>query len=132
MAFVLAHEVAHHVLGHTATDSASLVESRQREMAADDWALDQCVKARILPTAGAIPLLFDYYVTAQPIAMQQRQTHPANVVRLEHVFARALDDLEGFRPEIAAKGISFEKYRTNLQRQLNQYKQAIRSDYPGK
>jgi hypothetical protein len=51
-AWVVLHEVAHHVLGHTARAPANLAESRADELAADRWALET-MKRLGLPLWGA-------------------------------------------------------------------------------
>lgn len=56
LAWVFAHEIAHHRLGHTKTPRKSLPDSRERELAADWHSFE------LLNRAGySVPLLFSYF-----------------------------------------------------------------------
>jgi hypothetical protein len=72
IAFVLAHEIGHHMLGHLDASPASPAESRAREAEADRYAVDLTVRAR-MPPFGVIPALAIFEVAeeeyADPFAM---------------------------------------------------------------
>jgi hypothetical protein len=59
-AFLLAHEVAHHIHGDVDKPSKNDAEQRTRESAADDWAIDLLIHKNISPVCGIVPLLFFY------------------------------------------------------------------------
>ncbi len=49
------------MLGHTASNPATLADSRARELAADKWAVEHLLKADILPIAGTYALILYYF-----------------------------------------------------------------------
>jgi hypothetical protein len=122
IAFVLAHEVGHHVLGHYEHPAEGDMErSRQMESEADAWALKRCVKAHVSPLGGMLPIIFDYYTTAYPVKSERKNDHPADVRRLRAMYTAMLDSLPGFRAEIEAQGVSYSAFRAAAKRQLDEY-----------
>lgn len=122
VAFVLAHEVGHHVLGHyehPAGDDGD--KGRQMESNADEWALKRCVKAHFSPLGGMLPIIFEYYTTVHPIESEVKNDHPADVRRLRAMYVAMLDALPEFRSEIEAQGVSYSAFRAAAKRQLDEY-----------
>ena len=60
IAFVLAHEVGHHVSGHYDNPPKDPESQRAAERQADNWAIQQMVKAHMSPLGGLVPLMFDF------------------------------------------------------------------------
>src|SRR5262249_29382748 len=52
LAFVLAHEVAHHVLGHTCYPPVNAVKKRRSEQEGDSWATQVLLKNNFSPVGG--------------------------------------------------------------------------------
>jgi hypothetical protein len=121
MAFVLAHEVAHHVLGHYdksfPNDQAGL---RQLELQADAWALQRCVQAHFSPLGGLIPLMFDYVTTPLQLQGSRERNHPADVARMRAMFAAMRNALPSFRSDIEKSGGSYNDFRTFIDKTLTQ------------
>jgi hypothetical protein len=137
MAFVVAHEVGHHVLGHydkpRPTDADKL---RQMETDADEWAIHRLEHAtpHFTPLSGVLPLIFDYYITASPIEKESNSTHPADLRRISRMFEAMKAALPDYRDEINLEGKKlgftyrdFEKYIAN---QLDDYEEQIEHDAP--
>jgi hypothetical protein len=123
-AFLLAHEVAHHVLGHTDHPSQSKQEQRARERAADDWAIDLVLKHGINPVAGIVPLLFFYYTTQHPISSETDRDHPADARRLLDMYQGLQSRLPQFRQYIVASGQNYD----NIQKQIQISIQAVQDE----
>lgn len=133
MAFVMAHEVGHHVLGHydrpLPDDPDTL---RQMELDADAWALRTCMQARphLSPLGGVLPLLFDYYTTPSPIKHETHSDHPANLRRIESMFKAMNDALPQYRQDIEQQGASYEDFKKFVEDSLESYEQQLRDDAP--
>jgi hypothetical protein len=133
MAFVVAHEVGHHVLGHydrpLPKDPDKL---RQMELEADAWALKTCVQAKphISPLGGVLPLFFDYYTTPSPIEHETHADHPANLRRIESMFEAMDNALPQFRRDIERQGASYADFRQFIKDSLESYKQQLKNDAP--
>ena len=125
MAFVLAHEVAHHVLGHYDRPIPDDNQSRQAlERAADDWAIKRMAYAHFSPLGGLPPILFDFYFS--PLAGPS-QSHPAPIERVHALFIAMRDALPDFRSEIESKGASFSAFRAAIDRQLTDIERQLRA-----
>jgi hypothetical protein len=106
IAFVVAHEVGHHVLGHIDKPVTDLEKRRQRELDADSWAIE-CLKhatPHFSPISGYIPLIFDYYITPTPIAHEANSDHPADLRRIHAMFEAMEDALPSYRADLAGCG----------------------------
>lgn len=137
MAFVVAHEVGHHVLGHYdkawPTDNEKL---REMERDADEWAINRLEHAtpHFSPLSGVLPLIFDYYVTANPIAKESNSNHPADLRRIENLFEAMKATLPDYRSDIelegAKLGFTYQEFKTYISEELDKYEEEIRSDAP--
>ncbi|PYX10893.1 MAG: hypothetical protein DMG88_00830 [Acidobacteria bacterium] len=131
MAFLLAHEVGHHVLGHydrpTTKDPVAL---RQMELDADSWALKRCVNAKphFSPLGGMLPLLFAYYTTPHPIAREKSADHPAAVRRIRAMFEAMQAALPDFREDIIKQGGSYDQFGEFINRTIATYSREIDED----
>jgi len=133
MAFVMAHEVGHHVLGHYDKPlPKDLDKLRQMEVDADAWALRACLQARphFSPLGGVLPLLFDYYTTPTPIEHETHSDHPANLRRIESMFEAMKNALPQFRQEIERQGASYADFRQFIEDSLESYKHQLQNDAP--
>ncbi len=133
MGFVMAHEVAHHVLGdYDKPLPQNPEELRRMEERADAWALKTCVNAKphFSPMGGVLPLLFDYYTTPSPIQRETHSDHPANLRRIELMFEAMDDALPHFRDDIEQQGTSYEEFRQYIEDSLKSYKEQIQNDAP--
>lgn len=137
LAFILAHEVGHHVLGHTdkpwPTDNAKL---REMEIAADAWALKclQSAKPHFSPLSGLLPLIFGYYVSPSPISAEQQANHPADLRRIEIMFQAMKDSLPAYREDIEKAsqpfGVSYDDFKNWVDQSLSDYETQIETDSP--
>jgi hypothetical protein len=127
IAFILAHEVGHHILGHYDRPPASPERSREMETEADAWALKQCANGHFSPLGGMLPVIFEYYTTANPIQSEQQNHHPADMRRLRATFAAMLDSLPAFKTEIESHGVSYSDFRRSIKKQLDEYDWQITS-----
>jgi hypothetical protein len=131
IAFVLAHEVGHHVLHHydhpMPKDPAAL---RQLEEDADSWALQQCVKGHVSPLGGMLPLLLDYYLSTSPITTEGRSDHPADVKRIKAMFEGMQNALPQYRADIEKQGQSYSDFSRYIKQQLHDFEDQIRNDSP--
>jgi hypothetical protein len=125
MAFVLAHEVGHHVLGHYDRPIPDDNQSRQAlERAADDWAIKRMAYTHFSPLGGLPPILFDFYFS--PLAGPS-QSHPAPIERVHALFIAMRNALPEFRSEIESKGVSFSAFSAAIDRQLADAERQLRS-----
>jgi hypothetical protein len=131
MAFVLAHEVAHHVLHHYDKPlPKELVRLRELEEEADAWALNQCVKGHFSPIGGMLPLLLNYYLTANPVMSERGSNHPADARRIKSMFEKMEASLPQYRDDIQKQGQSYEEFRRFVRRQISDYENQISTDSP--
>jgi hypothetical protein len=85
--YVLAHELGHHVLGHTATPPANYPESRQREAKADAFAFRVMAKAGVNPLLSLPVMLL--WCDLEGFSIEGEGTHPAGVRRMRVMVAAA-------------------------------------------
>jgi len=101
VAFVLAHELGHHILGHTAVPTTDVEIRRQREVAADKFASDTMLASDVGPLIGGFALLYyaalDSYYTAlfgDAATYQKKSDHPMSVSRVEALMNSELTNLD--------------------------------------
>jgi predicted Zn-dependent protease len=97
--YVLAHELGHHVLGHTATSPANYPESRQREAKADAFAFRVMAKAGLNPVL-CVPVML-LWCNLEGFSIEGEGTHPAGVRRMRVMIAAARQAVND-DPEVAA------------------------------
>jgi len=127
-AFLLAHEMGHHVLGHVDHPTNDKEERRNMEAAADAWAIDLLLKKKVSPVSGIVPMLFFYYTTRHPIASEVYKDHPADARRLLAMYEGANDRLPSFRASIEASGQNYEDVRKGVSQAIVLIKQEIKVD----
>jgi hypothetical protein len=103
LAFIMAHEIGHHVLRHDEDHAVDLATRRKREEEADEWAVKTLVRAGIPPIGGYTAMIY-FFVTnkvlnedAPPdvrLAMKERFTHPTELSRLESLTKITRDSLD--------------------------------------
>jgi hypothetical protein len=126
LAFVLAHEVGHHVLGHYDKPIPDDMDARRKmEGDADAWALQRCVQAHFSPLGGALAVMFEYYTTPQPIRHEEEVNHPADVRRLHAIFEAMIGALPEFRADIEKKGASYAEFSRFIREQLRTYERQV-------
>jgi hypothetical protein len=134
LAFVLAHEVGHHVLGHydRPLPVHDVEKLRQMELDADSWALNRLVHAtpHFSPISGLLPLLFEYYTTPNPVAHETTADHPANLRRITTMFATMKADLPQYRPDVERQGASYGEFSDFIDKSLQEYRKQLQSDSP--
>lgn len=123
-AFLLAHEVAHHALEHTDHPTTSKSIQRQRESAADEWAINLLVRKAVNPVDGIVPLLLDYYSTQHAISTESERDHPADAKRLLAMYEGLKVRLPEFRHYISASGQNY----SDVQKQVDLAIQAIHDE----
>lgn len=119
VAFIYAHEIAHHVLGHTDSAPSSLQESRRRETEADEWACERLIKAGLLPLGGMYGAMLFYFFDESAIAHEELRTHPADLRRIRNVIAKSIASIERFRERAGAVGEDFDAIKRDLQKLLD-------------
>lgn len=93
--FVLAHEVAHHVLGDLEKTDRSIEQLREAETRADNWALD-VFRANGLFAYNAVHV-FDYLFGMEGVVLSKHEldTHPRpaerilNILKIERGFIKS-------------------------------------------
>jgi hypothetical protein len=81
MAFVVAHEIAHHLLGHIDDADLSGQAKRAREEAADKWAAAMMFKAGFTPTASIFTMLMFNEAYERTDKVTGNSSHPAPISR---------------------------------------------------
>ena len=114
LAFAMAHEVGHHILGH---DVASKKQSIERERDADSWAMGTLLASGQPPAAG---LMVISYFSALFEVEGASATHPADADRAREMIVRTLANLDRFAPRAAANGVSIDLIREKLESARNQ------------
>ena len=94
LAFVLAHELGHHLLGHGLRPPLDLTDSRAREAAADNWACDALVRVNVGPIAGVYGFLFYLALDDDALKHEGRRTHPAEVRRIDAIVDATIAGLD--------------------------------------
>jgi hypothetical protein len=77
-----------------------------------------------------LPLLLDYYVTANPVTAEARSDHPADVKRIKAMFESMMGSLPRYRDDVEKHGQSYEDFRDFLKRRINGYEDQINSNSP--
>jgi hypothetical protein len=119
--FIVAHELGHHVLGHTSSNPSSYPESRARESAADKFAF------KTMASAGSNPVLsmpiFILWAELEGFSIEGEGTHPAGIKRMRAMIAAAQELIDS-DPEMKeamrrndSKG-SWQKLVRNLDAQI--------------
>lgn len=85
LGFIIAHELAHHVLGHTSQPTSTPLDSRQRESAADKWALNITEKSGFSPLSGILVLLLYNENYGRTDKVASSSTHPAPLTRATEI-----------------------------------------------
>lgn len=91
IAFVLAHEIGHHVLGHIDSPRAAAAESRRRETEADRYAAALTWKVG-MPAFGALPALA-FFGAAEGDSLDRDATHPLAYCRILGAMMYTVDRL---------------------------------------
>jgi len=121
LAFILAHEAGHHVLGHTLLDPKTLTKQQRfiQEEEADKWGANTLIRAGQIPIGAAMSLvLFERMFDAGI-----DDFHPSNDCREVALIQSSIDSLDEFRSQLEAKGKSVEAVRRDWQRQLAQLRE---------
>ena len=122
-AFLLAHEVGHHVKGHIDHPASDLAGRRQQESEADAWAIDLLVRKKLNPVDGMIPLLFFFYTDQHPVSTEQMSDHPADATRLVQMYEALSERLPSFKPYLL--GIDYETARNRVDLGISLIKEQI-------
>jgi len=96
IAFVLAHEIGHHILGHVDAPPNFVAESRNREVAADRYAAALTMRAGISPF-GALPALA-FFSGAEGDRVDPDASHPLTYCRVMEAMLYTVDRLPGNTP----------------------------------
>ncbi len=95
IAFILLHELGHHVLSHigAAPLNVSLEQSRQNELAADTWAIRAATKSRQHLFVGLTPIWLTL-LQGSSLQWEQSNDHPLGVRRALNFFATIRSEYE--------------------------------------
>lgn len=125
IAFVLAHEVGHHVLGHTDDRPEARQAKLAAEREADAWAVQQLVSVHFPPLAGVVPLLFDFYF--EPLGSPDQGTHPTSIERVHALFQAMRDAAPQFRTDVEAQGRSYANFKRGLDEKLTELESQMKA-----
>jgi hypothetical protein len=123
IAFVLAHEIGHHVLGHTdMPPPESPAVSRERESAADRYAAELTMRVG-MPAFGALPALA-LFAAAEGETLDPQASHPLGTCRILGAMLDSIDRLAADErtihlldqsPDMMPGGERYEYFRTQMQ-----------------
>jgi hypothetical protein len=85
VAFVLAHEMAHHIHGDTQSPATSFEDSQKREIAADKWASETMIRGKSAPLAGCFAFLYFAALDSDALKHEKERYHPADARRLKAI-----------------------------------------------
>ena len=107
VAFLMAHEVAHHLLGHVDRDHASslelvLAQSRKLETEADHWAFKQMAEAGLNPIQAFTTMMFAVATNGWSAREERWASHPSGVKRFRSMLRHG--------KKLAARGTKFHAY----------------------
>ncbi len=102
LAFILAHEAAHHVLGHTQSDYRSLSTEQkfEREEAADKWAAQTLIASGQIPA----PASFSLILFERMYDSGMDTSHPSNSCRARALMTSSIDAIPQFRTALQQAG----------------------------
>jgi len=106
VAYLLSHEVAHHILGHVdrwqAADFVDFLEKRRAaESAADDWAFSRMAEIGLNPIQAFAVMMYAAATNRYSADEERRSTHPSGAKRFRVMLKRAR--------AMSAKGTPFRK-----------------------
>lgn len=78
--FIIAHELAHHVLGRYA-DPASARATLRNERACDKWAVRTMVRCQIAPASGVFAMMYLHELECYGVDVGRERTHPGSLDR---------------------------------------------------
>ena len=112
MAFVLSHELAHHILGHTKDLKAPSRQILiQREVDADAWATRHLLALGVSPTASSYPLA---YFGALFVDLGDRAEHPAGSCRGRAQMVATLENLDLLKTASGSRYFDIDAARKKL------------------
>lgn len=89
--YILAHEVAHHVLNHKFGFDMALSKIQEQEKEADDWASTIFITMG-LPPASAFPShMYWYYLDEFSVLNEDRRSHPPELKRIRSMLQLTID-----------------------------------------
>ena len=89
--YVLAHEIAHHVLDHAIEDGMKLSDIREQEKEADTWASNIFIKIGIPPAAAFPANMYWYYLDEYGLKDEYRKTHPPDLKRTRWMLQKTIN-----------------------------------------
>lgn len=95
LVFILLHELAHVVLGHTKLDPATLTMQQKRnlELDADTWAIKAANRSPYMIGSSMAPY-FIGNIQGNTIDWEEHADHPLGVRRLANFYSLVVEDLE--------------------------------------
>lgn len=117
--YVLAHEVAHHVLNHKYGKKVTLSKIRAQEAKADNWA-NRVFISLGLPPASAFPShMYWYFLDEYGVTSEYRRSHPPELKRIRSMLQQTINnfdywnDNESLMPKLPKK-TTINKYKLLL------------------
>jgi hypothetical protein len=124
MAFVVAHEIAHHVLGHLDDPDFSGTARRRREEAADSWAASATYNAGFMPVASVFTMLLLNEAYERSEKVGANSSHPAPISRAIALSKSTVELLErGANGEISSPTVNKDMARSLLSRSRRLHEQ---------
>jgi predicted Zn-dependent protease len=123
--FVVAHEIAHHVLDHLSTRPKDDEESRNRERAADEWAIEALAGVGELPLGGFVFCMLMLSARGNDIVFEHLETHPADFRRMDYILEGLVNNL----PKLAATALPPGTDIDAFEDQMRQFHQQFRKEF---
>lgn len=92
--YVLAHEIAHHVLEHEYGDELSMQEIRRQEKEADVWATNALIRIGVPPAIAFPGLLYWYYLDEFGVKSEALRSHPPELKRIRWMLKKTIQQFD--------------------------------------
>ncbi len=114
--FLVAHETAHHVLGHTDKSRGSAADERQKEIAADKWAAEILIKSGNVSVAPIFLMLYFNERDFRGNTARMGRLHPGGIDRALILADYFIDGLQRWRVQsqrtLASMNIPYDYEKT--------------------
>lgn len=126
--FVLAHEMAHHVLDHSKKPAVSFADSQDREIAADKWASDTMIGGQTAPFLGCFAFLYFAALDLDALKHEEERYHPADIRRLHSLIDNTIVAFEKISFDTTT--FSRDEFKTKLEQIRSEFETVIKDKTP--
>ena len=120
--FVLAHEIAHHVLDHLSREPKDLEQSREWERAADEWAIEAIVRIGELPLGGFVFCMLMLSSRGNDIVFEHLETHPADFRRMDYMLEAIVNNVRKRADKALPPGTDIDAFESQMSDVRKQFK----------